>query len=422
MVYTPTFTADINGTLVPDGDIEVYVNGTKYINNVDYTLSAIDGSTIRTVTFTSVVTAGKDIAISCISKDEFTVVDTNTILISPLVIMPAGSKVVVTTYSIHDAMRIKTTNRSGLSLLSFSLPSGFDNVGYDTENYENVTSTTVAIPKFDLEDTHNSINYVLVYKNGIFQIPVLDYNLVENGTKIEFTNPELVASTDLITITEFTENVQRGLTSYRMFRDVLNKVTFYRIGLEESTTLAQDLALTDTDLYVADASVLPAPSIGANKPGRVFINGECIEYWERDLVNNKLTRLFRSSYGTGAKTLHRAGSYIVSAGTLQTVPIEYDSTSIVKWEPNKDFVADQYVLSSGVIYQAQIDFTSGASFSTTNLTERAQFRDKLWYEIVPGGQIGPDGSTLEVKLTGDSLYDSNTSQSNFVRQVAGFIA
>ena len=84
--------------------------------------------------------------------------------------------------------------------------------------------------------------------------------------------------------------------------------------------------------------------------------------------------------------------------------------------------ADQYVTNSGIIYQAQIDFTSGASFSTTNLTERAQFRDKLWYEIVPGGQIGPDGSTLEVKLTGNSLYDSNTSQSNFVRQVAGFIA
>ena len=69
LVYTPTFTADIDGTLVPDGDIEVYVNGTKYINNVDYSLSAIDGSTIRTVTFNSVVTAGKDIAISCISKE-----------------------------------------------------------------------------------------------------------------------------------------------------------------------------------------------------------------------------------------------------------------------------------------------------------------------------------------------------------------
>jgi hypothetical protein len=263
---------------------------------------------------------------------------------------------------------------------------------------------------------------VLVYRNGIFQIPVADYVLVNDGTAIEFTKPELISNTDIITITEFTENVQRGLTSYRMFRDILNKVTFYRIGLEESTILTQDLNITDTEIYVANASVLPIPSITGNKPGRVFINGECIEYWERDTTNNKLTRLFRGSYGTGARSSYSAGTYIVSAGFAQTVPIEYDTTSVVTWEPNKDFVATQYVLYSGTIYQANIDFTSGSSFSETNLTERAQYRDKIWYDIVAGGQIGPDGSTLEVLLAGNGLYNSSTAQANFVRQVAGFIA
>jgi hypothetical protein len=85
-------------------------------------------------------------------------------------------------------------------------------------------------------------------------------------------------------------------------------------------------------------------------------------------------------------------------------------------------VATQYVLYSGTIYQANIDFTSGSSFSETNLTERAQYRDKIWYDIVAGGQIGPDGSTLEVLLAGNGLYNSSTAQANFVRQVAGFIA
>ena len=422
LTYTPTYTADINGALVPSGDIEVYVAGQRRIETVDYNLSVIDNSTVRTVTFTSAVAAGTDIAISCVTNDEFIVIDNSTILINSSVPLLANSTVTVTTYSVHDAARIKTVNRSGLSLTSLTLISGYDYVPYDNATYENVSTTSVTSAKFSLEDTHSSIGYVLVYKNGIFQIPVADYVLTDDGTKIEFTNPELISNTDIITITEFTENVQRGLTSYRMFRDILNKVTFYRIGLEESTVLAQTLNLTDTEIYVADASVLPIPSAANNKPGRVFINGECIEYWDRDIVNNKLSRLFRGSYGTGAKTTHNVGSYVISAGFGQTVPVEYDTTSIVKWEPNKEFVATQYVLYAGTIYQANIDFTAGSSFSATNLTERAQYRDKIWYDIVAGGQIGPDGSTLEVLLTGDSLYNSNTAQVNFIRQVAGFIA
>jgi hypothetical protein len=422
LTYTPTYTADISGALVPDGDIEVYVAGQRLIDNVEYTLSAQDGSTVRQVIFPVAIAAGTDIAISCVTNSEFTVVDPETILIKNTVTLPAGSLVAVTTYSIHDAMRIKTVNRSGLSLTSLSLPSGYDYVGYDSETYENTNVTSVTSAKFDLEDTHSSINYVLVYKNGLFQIPVLDYKLIDSGTRIEFTKPELISNTDIITITEFTENIQRGLVSYRMFRDILNKVTFYRIGLEESTTLTQNLAITDTEIHVTDASILPIPSISGNKPGRVFINGECIEYWERDIANNKLSRLFRGSYGTGAKSLYQAGSYVVSAGFAQTVPVEYDTTSIVFWEPNKDFVATQYVLYSGKIYQANIDFTSGTSFSATNLTERAQYRDKIWYDVVAGGQIGLDGSTLELLLSGNSLYQSNTVQANFVRQVAGFIA
>ena len=221
-------------------------------------------------------------------------------------------------------------------------------------------------------------------------------------------------------VTEFTENSQRGTISFRMFKNLLDQTNFYSIWLQDSTQLTADLGIFDTQISVADASVCPAPGIDSNKPGIVFVNGERIAYWERDTVNNKLSRIIRSTGGTGAPTVHKAGTDVVSAGKNQEIPSIYDNPNVAKWQPNTLYYPDTYVLYQNNIYQVKVEFTSGAVFDpnalveyappvlaeTTQLKRRAQFRDTVWYDMNNKNQ---------------SIVEVNTVQANFLRQKEGFI-
>jgi hypothetical protein len=51
------------------------------------------------------------------------------------------------------------------------------------------------------------------------------------------------------------------------------------IGVASQTALAETLLLTDTEIFVENASLLSQPSAETNQPGVVFINGERITYW-----------------------------------------------------------------------------------------------------------------------------------------------
>ena len=145
----------------------------------------------------------------------------------------------------------------------------------------------------------------------------------------------------------------------------------------------------------------------------VFIGGERIAYWERNTVTNTLSRIIRSTGGTGAPVVHSAGKDVVSAGKNQEVTSLFDNEVVAKWQPNTPYEQDTYVLFEKKIYQVLVDFTSGTEFglysqdgSTLALTERAQFRDTIWYDL---------------NNDNDSIVEVDTVQANFLRQKAGFV-
>ena len=123
--------------------------------------------------------------------------------------------------------------------------------------------------------------------------------------------------------------------------------------------------ITDTEIVVKDSSKLSTPGIAANQPGVIFVNGERITYWEKDDNTNTLSRIRRATAGTGAPAVHAKNS-----------KVEDGSTSV--------YIPDG---------------------------------DKLMYELVSGGQIGPDGSTLIVETTGGGLQASNTLAVNFLKSL-----
>lgn len=107
--------------------------------------------------------------------------------------------------------------------------------------------------------------------------------------------------------------------SFRMFKNLLDQYYYYRMSASNSTTLTQPLLITDTVISVASAAALDAPSPNSLNPGIVFINGERITYYERDLINNQLLRIRRGTGGTGAPQVHPAGTAVVGSGASQYI-------------------------------------------------------------------------------------------------------
>ena len=118
--------------------------------------------------------------------------------------------------------------------------------------------------------------------------------------------------------------------SFRMFKNMLDQYYYYRMAASNTTTLSANLAIGDTEISVVAAGVLDLPTIsviGPSIPAVVFINGERITYFERDVVNNKLKKIRRGTSGTGAPALHAAGSAVVGGGRSQQIANAHD----VRW-------------------------------------------------------------------------------------------
>lgn len=98
-----------------------------------------------------------------------------------------------------------------------------------------------------------------------------------------------------------------NLLGFRIFDDLNQNESYYRIS--STTTLANTLSLTDSNVYVVDASILPVPDPKHTLPGVVFINGEKIIYYERDLVNNRLGQIRRGADGTSPGSLKYIGEW-----------------------------------------------------------------------------------------------------------------
>ena len=209
--------------------------------------------------------------------------------------------------------------------------------------------------------------YIWVTYNGTRLHPNTDFSI--SGTLLTLGEHLGVGSTDEIVVTSFTENTRPDAFAFRVGQDILGNKIYKRISDQETTTLSQALAITDTAMYVTDASVLPDPGVVSNDPGVVYIDGERITYYAIDRANNKLYQLRRGTYGTGAKTIHLAGSRVQDASSQQDVP------------------------------------------TTT----------KIWYDIQAGGQIGTDGSTLVVKTAAEgSLGTAQTVQAKFLREKTAY--
>jgi len=124
------------------------------------------------------------------------------------------------------------------------------------------------------------------------------------------------------------------MTSPVLFAHNDNAWEFRRIAESNTTTLARDLNIGDTTIYVTDVNKLAVPGPGLTRPGIIYINGEKITYYTVDFEFNALGQIRRGVWGTGAPAKHMVESLVVDAGIDQIIPGDATHSTVFNdWTP-----------------------------------------------------------------------------------------
>ena len=174
----------------------------------------------------------------------------------------------------------------------------------------------------------------------------------------------------------------------------------YRITPATTTTLTQDLLITDDVIYVDNADALAQPDISANIWGVLTVNAERIMYRELDRMTNTVSGLLRGTAGT-AVAAHSTGAIVYNIGRDNLLPIPYQnyvvSDSQLGDGTNTVFVASNISLVYGEPYDT-------LPYDLGNITGEAGSYDF-------GENVVPD-SAVEVYVGGIRIQTGYTITQN----------
>ena len=147
----------------------------------------------------------------------------------------------------------------------------------------------------------------------------VDYELLEDDVTVQISDKFVNSSTDTIVIISISSSkLATTILGYRIFDDLLGRTQFKRLSGKNTTYLTKPLKFTDTEIYVADATVLTPPLLSKKIPGIVLIAGERIEFFK--VENNVLSSLRRSTLGTAPNFYSETNTTVIDQSPDQTIP------------------------------------------------------------------------------------------------------
>lgn len=338
MTYQLPSTAYVLPESITEAGIEVAVDGVRKIANVDWVLEPYDGSTIPSVTFTNTLPIGSEITLSLTVGAEYRLIGNNTLLINENLKIQENSKLTITSFTDHSYLGIRTQVFQGTVAQSIEQPIGFDSIGFDSVPLDSNTFDFIKVRDYELSRPVTNISYIWVTLDysgsggGIHLKPNIDFTLI-TPTKLRLAENLLLSNDSILTVTHFSEVLQKSSIAFRVFKDLNDNFDYFRISSENSTKITQTVRLGDREIYVQDASRLAEPNIELAIPGRITVGGEVIHYYVRDLENNKLGQIRRGVSGTGAINIIPPGTIIYDISEDQAVPnahnrIWYNNTNV----------------------------------------------------------------------------------------------
>ena len=393
--------------------VSVYANGIKLRPGFDYTLNEIS----NTITIIQGLLSQKDVvAVVGLIDYDYNIEGNLLKLTTPVSDIDVIIK--VTSFTDHDNMLIRTERFDG------SLTRRF----------------TLSFPPL-------SDDYVWVYVDGVFLTARYEFDILDDSRTIEVSDLISVTTASSIIITTINPPAFGNyILGYRVFNDMFNRSHFKRLSAFHSTTLLKPLKHTDSEIYLTDGNGIIPPNPLVNKPGIVIIDGERIEFSEKD--GSVLRQLRRSTLGTGPATFSNIGTQVFDQSTQQTMP--YTETTLIQTTAT---TATTYVINpltttstgAGIVLDPNIDavnqvtvYYGGRQLRKTSLQVALdKFSDKIIQTFDPEFSINTATNTLRLNIsdyngidtditivqrkgyvwTGtESLLTSNVVQAQFLRK------
>jgi hypothetical protein len=162
----------------------------------------------------------------------------------------------------------------------------------------------------------------------------------------------------------FTNTVVPNSLNFRIFQDMLGNQKLLRMNTKNTTALAQDLAIDDAEIHVADASKLSEPNLEANIFGQLIVGAERITYRVRDVGNNTVSDLRRGTAGTGVFA-HTTGETVSDVGPGEQLPATYQQKTTTDKTNVGDGTTTRFTTS--IIVPTGIDSTELAETITVTV-------------------------------------------------------
>ena len=319
---------------------EVYLDGILQVEGVgdDYTVSGSD------IVFNTVPSLGLEIIIIVNDLADFiltTTTDTNdtfNLVGEDYLTLEDGTGALLLENGTRLLLESGLAEPAPVRLVTF--PEDLS-MGLRTECYKGTVSH-----EYDVGGIPNRTDEIAVYYNGILQHEGIDYvyetaSIPFDTRTIRFLDDALDHTNSIIQISYLTERTASRPASFRMTKTPKGDFEFLRISDKNTTELIFDYRSgIDSEILVNDAAVLGQPSpttvpAAERIPGRVYINGELIEFWSVDYSSHphKLQNLRPGSNATGMGLTHVAGTAVVDASRKQLMPkkIEVERNSRINY-------------------------------------------------------------------------------------------
>jgi hypothetical protein len=264
------------------------------------------------VTFDIAPPKESEIDIGNLTRAEFVIDSGTSLVIDNSVALVAGDELNIISFTDSEPLKIRTQVFVGNTKFSKPLLIGFDSLPLDDWNWDSNKTQDYYMPYYTLSRPVTDTVRLWVTVDGVKIFPNRDYIMYDNNT-LEILNTVAISSNSPVVVSSFTETVAARPISFRMFKNMVNEYSYYRMATVNSTYLAQNLLITDTEIYVVNAAVLDDPSPDEAIPGVIFVNGERITYYEKDDTKNVLGNIRRSTGGTGAPAVHEIGRQVIGA-------------------------------------------------------------------------------------------------------------
>jgi hypothetical protein len=328
-----------------------------------------------------------------------------------------GSQLAIETFYYNNI-----TNSQPDSLMTYDYDFMITNEGENfllSPNYSYLTNATIKITTFAVQDSLGIVSQRFVgnpYRTYTLNLPVLnsnylwvqvntsstgltalingiDYQLLEDQLTVLIGDDIDLSIEDTVFIMSFADPGKSAKTlGYRITKDFLGKSSFTRISSADSTYLTRPLSAGDTEIYIADGSILSPANSDKNVPGVILISGERIEFFNN--TDNVLSQLRRATGGTSPAEYLEIGTVVMDQGINQTVHETYRV-------PYSDIVLVQNTFTS-------VNLENTYFISTTTITTRVN--------PSTSSSIKCDGITL--MTTKSSLpYDPYTGKSKYDKKI-----